>query len=73
PLFQVMLLLEGASQGATGGDAPLDLAGLPAAIEPVGGYVAKFDLSVGMGESFDAEGAPAGLECAIDYATDLFD
>ncbi|CAN3979390.1 Polyketide synthase modules and related proteins [Kitasatospora purpeofusca] len=73
PLFQVMLLLEGASQGATGGDAPLDLAGLPAAIEPVGGYVAKFDLSVGMGESFDAEGAPAGLECAIDFATDLFD
>ncbi|MFE6750926.1 amino acid adenylation domain-containing protein [Kitasatospora purpeofusca] len=73
PLFQVMLLLEGASQGATGGDAPLDLAGLPAAIEPVGGYVAKFDLSVGMGESFDAAGAPAGLECAIDYATDLFD
>ncbi|MCX4758392.1 amino acid adenylation domain-containing protein [Kitasatospora purpeofusca] len=73
PLFQVMLLLEGASQGATGGDAPLDLAGLPAAIEPVGGYVAKFDLSVGMGESFDADGAPAGLECAIDFATDLFD
>ncbi|MFJ4097366.1 amino acid adenylation domain-containing protein [Kitasatospora sp. NPDC089913] len=73
PLFQVMLLLEGASQGATGGDAPLDLAGLPAAVEPVGGHVAKFDLSVGMGESFDAEGAPAGLECAIDYATDLFD
>ncbi|MEV0194592.1 amino acid adenylation domain-containing protein, partial [Kitasatospora purpeofusca] len=73
PLFQVMLLLEGASQGAAGGDAPLDLAGLPAAIEPVGGYVAKFDLSVGMGESFDAAGAPAGLECAIDFATDLFD
>ncbi|MFC5665425.1 amino acid adenylation domain-containing protein [Kitasatospora misakiensis] len=73
PLFQVMLLLEGASQSATGGDAPLDLAGLPAAIEPVGGHVAKFDLSIGMGESFDADGAPAGLECAIDYATDLFD
>ncbi|MFF7456374.1 amino acid adenylation domain-containing protein [Kitasatospora sp. NPDC008115] len=73
PLFQVMLLLEGAGQGATGGDAPLDLAGLSATVEPVGGHVAKFDLSIGMGESFDADGAPAGLECAIDYATDLFD
>ncbi|MDY0815146.1 non-ribosomal peptide synthetase [Kitasatospora purpeofusca] len=74
PLFQVMLLLQGGTPGAAGsGDAPLDLAGLPAAVEPVGGYAAKFDLSVGMGESFDADGAPAGLECAIDYATDLFD
>ncbi|MFJ3789523.1 amino acid adenylation domain-containing protein [Kitasatospora sp. NPDC090091] len=68
PLFQVMLLL----QGGTGGE-PLDLAGLRAEVEPVGGYAAKFDLSIGMGESFDADGAPAGLECAIDFATDLFD
>ncbi|WP_380284002.1 amino acid adenylation domain-containing protein [Kitasatospora purpeofusca] len=74
PLFQVMLLLQGGTPGAAGpGDAPLDLAGLPAAVEPVGGYAAKFDLSIGMGESFDADGTPAGLECAIDYATDLFD
>ncbi|WP_327675288.1 non-ribosomal peptide synthetase [Kitasatospora sp. NBC_00458] len=76
PLFQVMLLLQGGARGGTpggSGDAPLDLAGLPAAVEPVGGYEAKFDLSVGMGESFDQDGAPAGLECAIDYATDLFD
>ncbi|GAA1388728.1 hypothetical protein GCM10009639_15570 [Kitasatospora putterlickiae] len=73
PLFQVMLLLEGAGQSATGGDAPLDLAGLSATIEPVGGHVAKFDLSIGMGETFGPDGAPAGLECAIDYATDLFD
>ncbi|MEV6974201.1 amino acid adenylation domain-containing protein [Kitasatospora sp. NPDC093806] len=78
PLFQVMLLLQGGTPGSgagagAGSDGSLDLAGLPAAVEPVGGYVAKFDLSVGMGESFDADGAPAGLECAIDYATDLFD
>ncbi|MED7948424.1 non-ribosomal peptide synthetase [Streptomyces sp. BE303] len=72
PLFQVMLLLQGGTPGGAG-DAPLDLAGLPATVEPVGGYEAKFDLSVGMGESFDADGAPAGLECAIDFATDLFD
>ncbi|MET9348790.1 amino acid adenylation domain-containing protein [Streptomyces termitum] len=72
PLFQVMLLLQGGGR-TTPGDAPLDLAGLPATVEPVGGHAAKFDLSVALGESFDADGAPAGLECAIDYATDLFD
>ncbi|MFJ7068029.1 amino acid adenylation domain-containing protein [Streptomyces sp. NPDC101115] len=72
PLFQVMLLLQGSAQGDPEA-APLDLAGLAATVEPVGGYVAKFDLSIAMGESFDADGAPAGLECAIDFATDLFD
>ncbi|MEU6311430.1 amino acid adenylation domain-containing protein [Streptomyces sp. NPDC047014] len=76
PLFQVMLMLQGTARAGAAdasGGAPLDLAGLPAAVEPVGGHVAKFDLSVAMGESFDADGAPAGLECAIDFATDLFD
>ncbi|MFE5723449.1 amino acid adenylation domain-containing protein, partial [Streptomyces erythrochromogenes] len=73
PLFQVMLLLQGTGRAGGAGGAPLDLAGLPAAVEPVGGYAAKFDLSIAMGESFDADGAPAGLECAIDFATDLFD
>ncbi|MFF5970812.1 amino acid adenylation domain-containing protein [Streptomyces sp. NPDC012769] len=80
PLFQVMLLLQGGGRGGAGdggdggaGDGALDLAGLTATVEPVGGYVAKFDLSIAMGESFDADGAPAGLECAIDFATDLFD
>ncbi|MEU9232419.1 amino acid adenylation domain-containing protein [Streptomyces subrutilus] len=74
PLFQVMLLLQGAgSQGGGPGEPLLDLGGLTAAVEPVGGYAAKFDLSIAMGESFDADGAPAGLECAIDFATDLFD
>ncbi|GAA3388260.1 amino acid adenylation domain-containing protein [Streptomyces roseoviridis] len=80
PLFQVMLLLQGVgrSGGRDGGpgapgEAPLDLAGLPATVEPIGGHVAKFDLSIAMGESFDTDGAPAGLECAIDFATDLFD
>ncbi|MGW7436991.1 non-ribosomal peptide synthetase, partial [Streptomyces sp. NPDC054849] len=75
PLFQVMLLLQGGGgTGAPGhGETPLDLAGLAATVEPVGGCVAKFDLSIAMGESFDTDGAPAGLECAIDFATDLFD
>nr|WP_128984834.1 non-ribosomal peptide synthetase [Streptomyces roseicoloratus] len=72
PLFQVMLLLQGGGQGDPQA-APLDLAGLSATVEPVGGYVAKFDLSIAMGEAFDADGTPAGLECAIDFATDLFD
>ncbi|MFD5432637.1 amino acid adenylation domain-containing protein [Kitasatospora sp. NPDC127067] len=68
PLFQVMLLLEG-----RGDSAPLAAAGLDASAVSSAGTVAKFDLSVGLGESFDADGAPAGLECAIDFATDLFD
>ncbi|MEU1285262.1 amino acid adenylation domain-containing protein [Kitasatospora sp. NPDC005856] len=68
PLFQVALLLEG-----RGESAPLAAAGLDASVESSAGTVAKFDLSVGLGESFDADGEPAGLECAIDFATDLFD
>ncbi|WP_053112025.1 non-ribosomal peptide synthetase [Kitasatospora sp. MY 5-36] len=68
PLFQVMLVLQG------GGDtAPLDAAGLDVSVEPSGRAVAKFDLSVGIGESFGPDGAPAGLECVLDFATDLFD
>ncbi|MEU9043685.1 MULTISPECIES: amino acid adenylation domain-containing protein [unclassified Kitasatospora] len=68
PLFQVILLLEGA-----GDSAPLAGAGLDASVVSSGGSVAKFDLCVGLAESFDVDGAPAGLECAIDFATDLFD
>ncbi|MGW3182659.1 non-ribosomal peptide synthase/polyketide synthase [Kitasatospora sp. NPDC001119] len=68
PLFQVMLVLQG------GGDtAPLDATGLDVSVEPSGRAVAKFDLSVGIGESFGPDGAPAGLECVVDFATDLFD
>ncbi|MFE3498158.1 AMP-binding protein, partial [Streptomyces sp. NPDC059175] len=80
PLFQVMLLLQGGARGAgragdhgVPGEGSLDLADLSVTVEPVGGYAAKFDLSVAIGESFDADGEPAGLECAIDFATDLFD
>ncbi|MDQ0313148.1 amino acid adenylation domain-containing protein [Kitasatospora herbaricolor] len=67
PLFQVMLVLEGA------GDTPFDLAGLRVSAEPVGASAAKFDLNFGMTESFDQDGNPAGLECAVEYAVDLFD
>ncbi|MFD0403696.1 condensation domain-containing protein, partial [Kitasatospora sp. NPDC127121] len=69
PLFQVMLLLEGDRTAS----APLTLGALPATVQSTVGSVAKFDLSIGMGETFDADGEPAGLECAIDFATDLFD
>ncbi len=68
PLFQVMLVLEN-----VGESAPLDLAGPTVVPEPAGAPVAKFDLNIGMGESFGPDGRPAGLECAIDYAVDLFD
>ncbi|MEU8922550.1 amino acid adenylation domain-containing protein [Kitasatospora sp. NPDC048545] len=70
PLFQVILLLEGSGSGS---GAPLAGTGLDASVVSSGGSVAKFDLCVGLGESFDEDGAPAGLECAIDFATDLFD
>ncbi|MFD8757374.1 amino acid adenylation domain-containing protein, partial [Kitasatospora sp. NPDC059577] len=72
PLFQVILLLEGSGSGS-GSGSPLAGTGLDASVVSSGGSVAKFDLCVGLGESFDEDGAPAGLECAIDFATDLFD
>ncbi|MGP4092777.1 AMP-binding protein, partial [Streptomyces sp. KR55] len=42
----------------------------PQMIHPGG---AKFDLSVSLTETLDAQGAPAGLEGYVEYATDLFD
>ncbi|MGW3466535.1 condensation domain-containing protein, partial [Streptomyces olivaceoviridis] len=67
PLFQVMLTLQNTRQ------AILDLPGLT--IEPVdtGERPAKFDLSVDLAETFDAQGAPTGVHGTLTYATDLFD
>ncbi|MGH3754123.1 MAG: amino acid adenylation domain-containing protein [Pseudonocardiaceae bacterium] len=63
PLFQVMVNYENAAA------APEDFAGL--AVEPVEGDTptAKFDLDVTFFEQAGAD----GLECAIEYSTDLFD
>ncbi|GAA4024768.1 hypothetical protein GCM10022247_56490 [Allokutzneria multivorans] len=67
PLFQVMLAFQN-----TGGEIS-ELPGLTASAEGFGVGVAKFDLSFSVRESFDADGAPAGLEGVLEYSADLFD
>ncbi|MDN3356472.1 non-ribosomal peptide synthetase, partial [Actinomadura sp. DC4] len=68
PLFQVMLTFQNAPQGST-----RELPGLTVRPERSGGNAAKFDLSFTVGERRDADGAPAGIDASIGYATDLFD
>jgi amino acid adenylation domain-containing protein len=41
--------------------------------EPVPGGAAKFDLTLGFHQDYDAGGAPAGISAAFEYAADLFD
>ncbi|MFK8907423.1 amino acid adenylation domain-containing protein [Streptomyces sp. YS-3] len=67
PLFQVMVTLES-------GDGPaFALPGVVCAEQPVGWDIAKFDLTVDFHEHRAADGAPAGITGALEYATDLFD
>ncbi|KAA6224514.1 amino acid adenylation domain-containing protein [Streptomyces albofaciens JCM 4342] len=54
-------------------DAGLSFAGLTAAPEPCAITSTRFDLSLLLREGHDADGAPAGLVCHLEYATDLFD
>ena len=68
PLFQVMLAFEAGEPG--GG---LELPGLAVRAQPVAVASAKFDLSVGLVERRAADGAPAGIEGVLEYASDLFD
>jgi non-ribosomal peptide synthetase component F len=67
PLFQVLLAFQNT------GDATLDLEGLRVGPQPLTLHAAKFDLSFQLGETFDADGAEAGIEGSLEYATDLFD
>ncbi|MEU1091609.1 amino acid adenylation domain-containing protein, partial [Streptomyces sp. NPDC005892] len=67
PLFQVMLTLQNTPE------PDLDLPGIIPAVEPVSGAVAKFDLSFGLSQEYDALGRPAGLTGEVEYARDLFD
>ncbi|MET8560980.1 amino acid adenylation domain-containing protein, partial [Streptomyces flaveolus] len=67
PLFQVMLTLQNNAR------TRLDLPGLTAQPLATGERAAKFDLAIELMEAFDADGAPAGLEGTLVYATDLFD
>ncbi|MFH8349191.1 amino acid adenylation domain-containing protein [Streptomyces sp. NPDC018045] len=67
PLFQVAFALQNAPE--THFDAP----GLQSRLIPVEMSTSKFDLSVLMWERRDADGAAAGLDCYLEFATDLFD
>ncbi|WP_143267267.1 non-ribosomal peptide synthetase, partial [Amycolatopsis thailandensis] len=67
PLFQVMLTV----QNTAGPDAGLP--GLRTSMVPTGAVPAKFDLDLAFEESFDEEGAPAGLRGTLVVAADLFD
>ncbi|NEE13431.1 amino acid adenylation domain-containing protein, partial [Streptomyces sp. SID7499] len=71
PLFQVMLSLENHAGQRTTGFLGADTADIPTG-RP-GEAVAKFDLEVEVTESYDAQGAPAGLHGAITAAADLFE
>ncbi|MFF4268262.1 condensation domain-containing protein, partial [Streptomyces virginiae] len=81
PLFQVMLAVQhhapllATFRSATAGSTPepgVELPDLAVRPEPMEGTVAKFDLSVSLGETH-TESTPAGLEGRLDYRTDLFD
>ena len=67
PLFQVMLVLQ------NNAPASLELPGLVAVVEPVDTASAKFDLSLSLAEQRGSDGQPAGIDGALEYATDLFD
>ncbi|MEU1313457.1 amino acid adenylation domain-containing protein, partial [Streptomyces cinnamoneus] len=67
PLFQVFLSF----QNNTVPD--LRLPGLTTGVESVGLASSKLELGVELGETFDEDGAPAGLRGRADYRTDVFD
>ncbi|MFF3334796.1 non-ribosomal peptide synthase/polyketide synthase [Streptomyces sp. NPDC002888] len=69
PLFQVSLTLQNNQP------ARLELGGAPSAGAALSAApaAAKFDLEVGVGEAFDADGAPTGLYGGIAASADLFE
>ncbi|MEU1130281.1 non-ribosomal peptide synthase/polyketide synthase [Streptomyces sp. NPDC005900] len=70
PLFQTMLSFDNA--GRLTGER-VDLGGLAVSGRPLGAPSAKFDLSFEIAEHTAAPGRPAGLGCALDFSTELFD
>ena len=67
PLFQVMLVLQ------NNAELGLELSGLSVGFEAVSTASAKFDLSLSLAERRGSDGSPAGIEGALEYASDLFD
>ncbi|MEU6540194.1 amino acid adenylation domain-containing protein [Streptomyces sp. NPDC047000] len=66
PLVQVMIVLQHRAE------AGIELPGLDVGIEPMDLATAKTDLSFAFAERYTAAGEPAGVECQIEYAADLF-
>ncbi|MCJ1681525.1 condensation domain-containing protein, partial [Streptomyces sp. APSN-46.1] len=67
PLFQVLLVLQNTPR------ARFDLPGLQLSSRQHIEGVARFDLAMSLAERQDADGAAAGLDGVVEYATDLFD
>jgi amino acid adenylation domain-containing protein len=67
PLFQVMLMVQNNAAAA------MDLPGVDVGGRASGQAAAKLDLELTVFESFDADGAPAGLHGSLTGARDLFD
>uniref|UniRef100_A0AAU3H0S3 Non-ribosomal peptide synthase/polyketide synthase n=1 Tax=Streptomyces sp. NBC_01401 TaxID=2903854 RepID=A0AAU3H0S3_9ACTN len=67
PLFQVMLAVQNNHRGT------LSLPGVHVSEERAGSLTARFDLDFEIRESFDEDGAPAGLDGEVVFAAELFD
>ncbi|MFJ9577474.1 amino acid adenylation domain-containing protein [Streptomyces sp. NPDC101191] len=67
PLFQIMLVVQ------NNAEAKLSFPGVEVEVDPVLTGSAKFDLTFGFTETFDANREPAGILTVVEYATDLFD
>ncbi|MGK5549923.1 condensation domain-containing protein, partial [Streptomyces sp. URMC 127] len=67
PLFQVMLALQNAPRGE------FALPGVRATTEPVGTGVSRVDMSINLGEQYDAAGTPEGLVGMVEFSSDLFE
>ncbi|MFE7416391.1 amino acid adenylation domain-containing protein [Rhodococcus sp. NPDC057529] len=66
-LFQVMLAFQNQAP------AVLELPGLTLAPLEIDTHVTKFDLDFSLSDSYDAQGAPAGITGTLTYSTELFD
>ena len=67
PLFQVMLVWQ------NNADSTFALPGLDVSNLPVATGTAKFDLLFALAEQRGADGSAAGIQGAVEYASDLFD
>ncbi|UQI47101.1 amino acid adenylation domain-containing protein [Streptomyces sp. HU2014] len=67
PLFQVMLALQNAPEGAA------ELPGLTVAERAVSTGACRFDLSLSLRERRGADRRPEGMDGVVEYGTDLFD